>query len=99
MVNHAILRLKINYNFSHFHCWDTLHRLVTVAKNESIGLMFSNISIYKGNDSQYLTSDLIHIILAALTVSPRDYKLRLNGSFYTKNNLGLTDTDSSSTQK
>ena len=40
---------KINFNFSHLHCLDTLHRLVTVAKNESVYIAwlitFSLISI------------------------------------------------------
>ena len=36
--------------------------------------LFSPISILKWNDSQYLASDLIHIILAARTIKLRDYK-------------------------
>ena len=35
--------------------------------------LFSPISILKRNDSQYLASDLIHIILAARTIKLRNY--------------------------
>ena len=56
---------KINFSFSHLHCLDTLHLLVSVAKKwvhlNCMVPLFSLISIKKGNDCQYLASDLIHI--------------------------------------